>query len=57
MELNILQLYLDGLTNFFNFIELSTFLHESTSILSLLKPLFKCYILHLLICIKTHIMT
>jgi hypothetical protein len=29
MQLNILQLYLNGLVNSFTFFEISTFLHES----------------------------
>ncbi len=51
----VLQLYLNDLMSFFTSLELSTCIHEFESyILNLLKPLLKCYILHLLVYFETH---
>jgi len=55
MQLNILQLYLNGLVNFFHiswFVNIFTWVKSST--FNLLKPLFKHCILHLLVYIETH---
>ncbi len=47
MQLNILQLYLNGLMNFFTYLELLTFANElNHSLGMLLNPLFMSCILH-----------
>jgi hypothetical protein len=56
MRLDALQLYLNDLMSFFTLFELSTSIHEliQSFTFNLLKPLFKCCILLLLISIETH---
>jgi hypothetical protein len=58
MQLDILQLYLNGLVILFHISwNIKIFTWVQSSILNLLKPLFKRCILHLLIYIETHIIT
>ncbi len=57
MQLNILELYLNGFVIFFTIFELSTYYMNRIIHFELIEPLFKHWILHLLVYFETHITT